>query len=127
MDDRVRRFLGSAGSQAPQSPPPSAPPIIGTPADPPVPNSVTFTPRPSGTAGENSPSSTQPALPASTHAALPILWRYGPPMPARFVCRGTAPARGTAHRFPPTTDPAGYPGQSRAVRLTAETSGSPKS
>ena len=31
IDDRVRRFFGSAGSHSPQSPPPSGPPIIGTP------------------------------------------------------------------------------------------------
>ena len=45
---RVRRLRGSAGSQTPQSPRPSAPPIIGTPADPPVPVPTPVEPPPAG-------------------------------------------------------------------------------
>src|ERR1044071_34112 len=43
MDARDRRFLGSRGSQTPQSPAPSAPPMKGTPVEPPVPSRMTFT------------------------------------------------------------------------------------
>ncbi len=39
--DRVLRFLGSLGSQIPQSPLPSGPPIMGTPAELPQPRMVT--------------------------------------------------------------------------------------
>ena len=41
---RVRRLRGSAGSHAPQSPRPSGPPTIGTPAEPPQPRTVTVKP-----------------------------------------------------------------------------------
>ena len=61
-EQRLRRFLGSAGSQAPQSPP-----IRGTPADEPQPRMVTrsraVTPRPSRTAGRSSPRSARRARP----------------------------------------------------------------
>jgi len=39
--DRVRRLRTSFGSQAPQSPRPSGPPICGTPAEPPQPSMIT--------------------------------------------------------------------------------------
>lgn len=55
----VRQFRGSIGLSDPQSPPPSAPPIWGDPADPPTPSNVTFTP-PSGRGCENYPSSAVP-------------------------------------------------------------------
>ena len=41
-EQRRRRFLGLAGSQAPQSPLPSAPPSRGTPADEPQPRMVAW-------------------------------------------------------------------------------------
>src|ERR1051325_4290461 len=80
IEARVRRFLGLAGSQAPQSPRPSGPPSIGTPSDPPQPRIVTRI-------GYNHAQFVVPAK-AGTQAAVPpeqcFVCRAGGDMGPRF-------------------------------------------
>src|SRR5438093_5957694 len=109
-ETRRRRLRGLSGSQAPQLPP--GRPIIGTPAEPPQPSTVTrirpysSDARPWQTAGKNCRWSPAPLRLVQGPLHLLLCVRCAPAAPARSAGLDAELAPSKERLFPPAADPA---------------------